>query len=149
MPIARGLLSRGVPPAAAFTFLLSAPAINPVVLVATAVAFPGAPEVVLARFLASLATAIVVGLLRRRPRHLDHRRARRRGRRAAGSGRRRHRADPHRVRHPFGLRAGEPRGLEGRFDGVEGEGRTRIPVLAVSALTPVDAPVDAPVQQYE
>ena len=37
------------PAAAALAFLLSAPAINPVVLVATAVAFPGQPEVVVAR----------------------------------------------------------------------------------------------------
>ena len=63
VPVAGGLMSRGVPPAAAFAFLLSAPAINPIVLVATAVAFPGRPEVVLARFVASLATAIVMGLL--------------------------------------------------------------------------------------
>jgi len=63
VPVAGGLLSRGVPPAAAFTFLLSAPAINPIVLVATAVAFPGRPEFVLARFVASLGTAVVVGLL--------------------------------------------------------------------------------------
>jgi uncharacterized membrane protein YraQ (UPF0718 family) len=63
VPVAGGLLSRGVPPAAAFTFLLAAPAINPIVLIATAVAFPGRPEFVLARFAASIATAIVVGLL--------------------------------------------------------------------------------------
>jgi uncharacterized protein len=63
VPVAGGLMSRGVPPAAALTFLLSAPAINPVVLVATAVAFPGRPEFVLARLVASLATAVVVGLL--------------------------------------------------------------------------------------
>lgn len=63
VPVASGLLARGVTPAAAFTFLLSAPAINPVVLVATAVAFPGQPEVVAARFVASLATAVVLGLL--------------------------------------------------------------------------------------
>lgn len=63
VPVAGGLLRRGVPPAAAFTFLLSAPAINPVVLIATAVAFPGRPEMVLARFVASLAVAVVVGLL--------------------------------------------------------------------------------------
>lgn len=50
-------------PAAALTFLLAAPAVNPVVLVATAVAFPGQPEMVLARFLASFATAVVMGLL--------------------------------------------------------------------------------------
>jgi uncharacterized protein len=63
VPVAGGLMSRGVPPAAAFAFLLSAPAINPIVLVATAVAFPGRPEVVLGRFVASIATAIIVGWL--------------------------------------------------------------------------------------
>jgi uncharacterized membrane protein YraQ (UPF0718 family) len=61
VPVARGLMARGVPPPAALAFLLSAPAINPVVLVATSVAFPGRPQVVLARFLASLGTALVVG----------------------------------------------------------------------------------------
>jgi uncharacterized protein len=63
VPIAGRLVSRGVPAAAALTFLLSAPAINPVVLVATAVAFPGQPEVVAARFLASLLAATAVGLV--------------------------------------------------------------------------------------
>ena len=63
VPIAGGLVARGVMPAAAFAFLLSAPAINPVVMVATAVAFPGQPRVVAARFIASLATAVVMGLL--------------------------------------------------------------------------------------
>ena len=62
VPIARRLMSRGVTPAAALTFLLSAPAINPVVMVATAVAFPGQPEMVAARFLASLLAAVTVGL---------------------------------------------------------------------------------------
>ncbi len=62
VPIARRLMSRGVTPAAALTFLLAAPAINPVVMIATAVAFPGQPEVVAARFLASLLAAVVVGL---------------------------------------------------------------------------------------
>jgi hypothetical protein len=63
VPIAGGLVRRGVTPAAAFAFLLSAPAINPVVLVATAVAFPGKPEMVLARFLASVVTAVLMGWL--------------------------------------------------------------------------------------
>jgi uncharacterized membrane protein YraQ (UPF0718 family) len=63
VPIAGRLVSQGAPPAAALAFLLSAPAINPVVLVATAVAFPGRPEVVVARFLASLLAAVVVGLV--------------------------------------------------------------------------------------
>ena len=61
VPVAGRLVGRGVPPAAAVTFLLAAPAINPVVIVATLVAFPGQPEFALARFLASLATAVVVG----------------------------------------------------------------------------------------
>lgn len=63
VPIAGNLVARGVPAGPALAFLLSAPAINPVVLVSTAVAFPGQPRVVLARLLASLLTAITVGLL--------------------------------------------------------------------------------------
>jgi uncharacterized protein len=63
VPIAGRLVARGAPPAAALAFLLSSPAINPVVLVATAVAFPGKPEVVGARLLASFLAATVVGLV--------------------------------------------------------------------------------------
>ena len=61
VPIAGRLVARGAPAAAALAFLLSAPAINPIVLVSTAVAFPGRPEMVGARFLASLLAATVVG----------------------------------------------------------------------------------------
>jgi uncharacterized membrane protein YraQ (UPF0718 family) len=63
VPVANSLIRRGVTPAAAFAFLLSAPAINPVVLTATAVAFPGSPAMVAARLLASLGTAAVMGWL--------------------------------------------------------------------------------------
>jgi uncharacterized membrane protein YraQ (UPF0718 family) len=63
VPIAGGLVRRGVTPAAAFAFLLSAPAINPVVLVATAVAFPGRPGMVVARFGASALAAMIMGWL--------------------------------------------------------------------------------------
>ncbi|MFE2408843.1 permease [Kitasatospora sp. NPDC059408] len=63
VPVAGSLMRRGVAPAAALAFLLSAPAINPVVLVATAIAFPGMPEMVLARLAASLLTAVVMGWL--------------------------------------------------------------------------------------
>jgi uncharacterized protein len=63
VPIAGALVRRGVTPAAALAFLLSAPAINPVVLVATAVAFPGRPQMVLARLLASLAASVAMGWL--------------------------------------------------------------------------------------
>lgn len=61
VPIARRLMGGGVAPAAALTFLLSSPAINPVVLVATAVAFPGRPEMVLARAVGGLLAAAAVG----------------------------------------------------------------------------------------
>ncbi|WP_423717244.1 permease [Actinomycetospora cinnamomea] len=63
VPVARRLVGQGVPEAAALAFLLAAPAINPVVLVATAVAFPDHPEMVGARLLGSAATALVVGWL--------------------------------------------------------------------------------------
>lgn len=63
VPVARRLIGQGVPDAAALTFLLAAPAVNPVVLVATAVAFPGEPRMVLARLVGSLATACAMGWL--------------------------------------------------------------------------------------
>lgn len=63
VPVSRRLMQQGVPPAAALAFLLAAPAVNPVVLVATAVAFPGEPRMVAARFLGSMATALVMGWL--------------------------------------------------------------------------------------
>jgi uncharacterized protein len=63
VPIAGSLVRRGVSQAAALAFLLAAPAINPIVLVSTAVAFPNNPELVLARGLASLAVAVLMGWL--------------------------------------------------------------------------------------
>jgi uncharacterized protein len=63
VPIAGSLIRRGVTPAAALAFLLAAPVINPVVLTATAVAFPNNPRMVLARGLAGLCVAVVTGWL--------------------------------------------------------------------------------------
>ncbi|MGY0068738.1 permease [Streptomyces sp. QTS137] len=63
VPVAGALVRRGVAPAAALAFLLSAPAINPIVLTATAVAFPDDPMMVLARFVASLLVACLMGWL--------------------------------------------------------------------------------------
>lgn len=63
VPVAGAMMRRGVTPAAALAFLLAAPAINPIVMVATAVAFPGNPEMVAARFVASLIVACVMGWL--------------------------------------------------------------------------------------
>lgn len=82
VPVARRLFGEGTTGAAALTFMLSAPAINPVVLVATAVAFPGQPAMVAGRALASLLTAVVMGVVwsrwgragwvkRRQPDHHD------------------------------------------------------------------------------
>lgn len=61
VPVASGLMARGVAPPAALAFLLASPAINPVVLVSTAVAFPDDPSMVVARFAASLAVAVLAG----------------------------------------------------------------------------------------
>ncbi|MER6285393.1 permease [Streptomyces sviceus] len=63
VPVAGALVRRGVTPAAALAFLLSAPAINPIVLTATAVAFPRDPEMVVARLVASLLVACAMGWL--------------------------------------------------------------------------------------
>ncbi|HVK26042.1 MAG TPA: permease [Actinokineospora sp.] len=63
VPVARRLMQQGVPQSVALAFLLAAPAVNPIVLVATNVAFPNNPGMVWARLAASLATAIVMGWL--------------------------------------------------------------------------------------
>jgi uncharacterized protein len=63
VPIAGSLIRRGVTPAAALAFLLAAPAVNPIVLAATAVAFPDNPEMVLGRAVASLIVAMLMGWL--------------------------------------------------------------------------------------
>ncbi|HEV2783008.1 MAG TPA: permease [Actinophytocola sp.] len=63
VPVARRLIVQGAPSSVALAFLLAAPAVNPVVLVATAVAFPGEPGMVAARFAGSMATALAMGWL--------------------------------------------------------------------------------------
>ncbi|UOY03324.1 permease [Blastococcus sp. PRF04-17] len=63
VPVAGSLVRRGVAPSAALAFLLSAPAINPVVVVATVVAFPDEPMMAAGRFIASLLVALIMGWL--------------------------------------------------------------------------------------
>jgi uncharacterized membrane protein YraQ (UPF0718 family) len=63
VPIAGSLIRRGVTPAAALAFLLAAPAINPIVLTATVIAFPGHPEMAVSRGVASLVVAVAMGWL--------------------------------------------------------------------------------------
>ncbi len=63
VPVSGSLMARGVAPAAALAFLLSSPAINPVVIVSTFVAFPNNPEMAFARFVTSLVVAMTMGWL--------------------------------------------------------------------------------------
>jgi uncharacterized membrane protein YraQ (UPF0718 family) len=61
VPVANSMARRGIPSAVALTFLLAAPAVNPAVIVSTAVAFQGRTDMVVARFVASMAIAILIG----------------------------------------------------------------------------------------
>ena len=63
VPAAAALMSRGVPAGPATAFMICAPSANPVVLAATAAAYPGEPMVVGARFAAALLLASCVGWL--------------------------------------------------------------------------------------
>jgi uncharacterized membrane protein YraQ (UPF0718 family) len=60
---AAALVRRGIPVATVLAYLLASPALSPVVLVATVVAFPGEPAMVLARLAAGLLVAVGMGLL--------------------------------------------------------------------------------------
>jgi uncharacterized membrane protein YraQ (UPF0718 family) len=64
VPVARRLVTKGLSPAAAVTFMLAAPILNPVVLVATAIAYRGRDilwPMVLGRAALGLGVALVVG----------------------------------------------------------------------------------------
>lgn len=63
VPIARRLVARGVPAAAAMVFLLSAPALNPVVAASTYAAFRDQPAIVAYRLALTFAVALGIGLL--------------------------------------------------------------------------------------
>ncbi len=63
VPVARRLIGRGIPVAAALVFLLSAPALNPVVALSTFAAFRDRPSIVVLRLSLTLAVAVGIGLL--------------------------------------------------------------------------------------
>lgn len=63
VPVARRLVTRGVPAAGAVVFLLAAPAFNPVVAVSTYAAFRDQPSIVLYRLALTFVVAVGVGLL--------------------------------------------------------------------------------------
>ncbi len=63
MPLARGLLMRGLSSSESLTFLLAAPILNPVTIIATMQAFPGDPTIVTSRIIAAFLIANTVGWL--------------------------------------------------------------------------------------
>jgi uncharacterized membrane protein YraQ (UPF0718 family) len=63
VPVVRRLMRKGVPAHVAIPYMLSAPIVNPVVLISTWFAFPGKPSMVLARVLVAAAVATVAGLV--------------------------------------------------------------------------------------
>ncbi len=63
IPLGRRLAAKGVPGYAAVTFMLAAPVVNPVVALATLVAFQGSWAVVGLRMAMTLSVAVAVGLL--------------------------------------------------------------------------------------
>jgi uncharacterized membrane protein YraQ (UPF0718 family) len=63
IPVSRRLLSKGAPLPTAIAFMLAAPVINPVVLVATWVAFGANPRLALGRFALILFVAVAVALV--------------------------------------------------------------------------------------
>jgi uncharacterized protein len=63
VPVARRFLRQGVPVAATLVFLLSAPALNPVVALSTYAAFSDQPSVVVLRLALTFVVSVGVGLL--------------------------------------------------------------------------------------
>ena len=63
IPVFRSLVRKGVPLPAAVTFMISAPIINPVVLLSTYYAFGGNPHIMLARMGFGIVCSVLIGLL--------------------------------------------------------------------------------------
>lgn len=61
VPVARRLITQGVPASVAIGFLLAAPTVNPIVIWATWTAFRDQPEIVVLRVVLSLAIATIIG----------------------------------------------------------------------------------------
>jgi uncharacterized membrane protein YraQ (UPF0718 family)/Ni2+-binding GTPase involved in maturation of urease and hydrogenase len=63
IPIVKGLMKKKIPIAAGITFMLAAPIVNPIAIIATIYAFPGMKAVVIYRISAGIIIAILVGLI--------------------------------------------------------------------------------------
>ncbi|APT85566.1 permease [Corynebacterium aquilae] len=66
VPIASGLVRRGLSPAAGIAFMLAAPGINPLVVISTYLAYQATPMVAVARFAAGFVAACAVAFACRR-----------------------------------------------------------------------------------
>ena len=62
VPVTSRLVKKGVPIYAAVTFMLSAPIVNPIVIVSTLYAFPGQPLIAFARVYLGIIIAVATGL---------------------------------------------------------------------------------------
>ncbi len=63
VPMARGLLKKGLKPSEVMTFLFAAPIINPVTIYTTTQAFPTQPEIVVVRVIAAFLIANLLGFV--------------------------------------------------------------------------------------
>ena len=66
VPVVRRLMNKGVPPFIAVTYMLTAPIINPIVLVSTYIAFRGSISMLLGRVVMAALVAVAVGLITKR-----------------------------------------------------------------------------------
>jgi uncharacterized membrane protein YraQ (UPF0718 family) len=63
VPLARGLMAKGLRPAEVMTFLFAAPIINPVTIYTTTQAFPADPSIVILRIIAAFIIANLIGTI--------------------------------------------------------------------------------------
>lgn len=62
VPVAVRLMKKGIPVSISVTFLLSAPIVNPIVILSTLYAFPGYPSIAVYRVLTGLLVALLTGI---------------------------------------------------------------------------------------
>jgi hypothetical protein len=63
VPVARSLRGKGLSPAAAYTFMIAVPLINPIVIFSTAYAFRGEAKVIAGRFILGWVAILIIGAL--------------------------------------------------------------------------------------
>lgn len=63
VPVARSLREKGLSPAAAYTFMIAVPLINPIVIFSTAYAFRGEAKVIAGRFILGWVAILIIGAL--------------------------------------------------------------------------------------